>query len=115
MRKLEQKDTDISPIVQAPFMTVGEQFIIKPLDPQTLNSILSGCPLPQKNPQAAVNYLKRTTKTLNCTGEDYKIILQGIMGYDEENEFDWKEIPPLKGFKQCLQHRNLSFQKARRY
>lgn len=92
-----QETVGPSPMLQAPFMTVGEQVIIKPLDPHTLNSILSGCPPPQKNPQAAISYLKRTTKGLNYTGEDYKLIIQGVMGYDElyDSEFDWAQIPKL--------------------
>lgn len=95
MIKLEQKDTDISPNGQGPFKTVGEQITIEPLDPGTFNSIISGCPSPLKNPQAAVNYLRATTKGLNYTGEDYKLLIHGVMGYEDELEFDWKDIPHL--------------------
>lgn len=109
IRKLEQIDMGISPIFQAPLITVGEQIIIRPLDNQTLNSILSGCPSPQKNPRAALNYLKRTTKGLNCTGEDYKIILQGVMGYDEE--IDWKDIPQLNELDKVYSRGTYPFRK----
>lgn len=29
---------------------------------------------------------------LNCTGDYYKLIIKGVMGYDEEEDFKWKKM-----------------------
>ncbi|CAH2275381.1 hypothetical protein XELAEV_18041981mg [Pelobates cultripes] len=81
----------------APFMTVGigNQLIMKPINPGVLKDIIQGAPNPRTNPSACLMYLKRMCLGQNMTQIDIQLIINGILGYDSVSGWDWSRVPSI--------------------
>ncbi|CAH2284654.1 rotatin [Pelobates cultripes] len=77
-----------------PFLTVGDQLIMKPLTPGELKE-LKGAPNPRTNPSACMMYLKRMCQGQNMTQIDIKLIIDGLSDYDSESGWDWSKVPTV--------------------
>ncbi|CAH2225108.1 Hypothetical predicted protein, partial [Pelobates cultripes] len=84
-----------------PFLTVGDQLILKPLTPGELKDIIKGAPNPRTNPSACIMYLKRMCQGQNMTQIDIKLIIDGLLDYDSESGWEWNRVTtvsvPLDG------------------
>ncbi|XP_041422148.1 uncharacterized protein LOC121394663 [Xenopus laevis] len=95
-KKEPKKRGDQHPVTkQYPFLTVGEQLIMKPLSPTDLQNILANAPDPRKNPGACLVYLKRMCQGQCMHQSDIKLIIDGILGYDLESGWDWTKVPSI--------------------
>ncbi|CAH2293898.1 Hypothetical predicted protein [Pelobates cultripes] len=79
----------------APFMTVGNQLIMKPINPGVLKDIIQGAPNPRTNPSACLMYLKRMCLGQIMTQIDIKLIINGILWYDSDSGWDWSRVPSI--------------------
>lgn len=95
----EEDDTDVGKSSQAsgqyPYLIMGDQMILKPLDFGELTDIIAKAPKPQVNPTACINFLKRACKGRQYTQDDMKLLIEGLLNYDNESAWKWENVPTI--------------------
>lgn len=78
---------------QAPFMTVGDMLLKKPIEIEDLNKIVKNCPKPTIAPLGTIAYLKKACKGRSYTQEDMKLIIDGVI--DHHSKWKWDSITTI--------------------